>query len=107
LALCDIFILPSYREGIPRTLLEAASMGKPIITTNTIGCKEVVEDGKNGYLVPPKDIKALEEAIERLILDSNLRKNFGNYSREKAIREYDLEKIVIRYMDLYKSLLKL
>jgi len=107
LALCDIFILPSYREGIPRTLLEAASMGKPIITTNTIGCKEVVEDGKNGYLVPPKDIKALEKAIERLISDYDLRKNFGNYSREKAIREYDLKKIVTRYTDLYKSLLKL
>jgi len=107
LAIADIFVLPSYREGIPRTLLEAASMGKPIVTTNTIGCKEVVEIGKNGYLVPPKDIKALEEAIERLILDYDLRKNFGNYSREKAIREYDLKKIVTRYTDLYKSLLKL
>jgi N,N'-diacetylbacillosaminyl-diphospho-undecaprenol alpha-1,3-N-acetylgalactosaminyltransferase len=105
LALCDIFVLPSYREGIPRTILEAESMGKPIVTTNTIGCKEVVENEKNGYLVPIKDVQALSDAIEKLILDSDLRKKYGNYSRQKAVSEYEINKIIEKYMELYKTLL--
>jgi len=106
LALCDIFVLPSYyREGIPRTILEAESMGKPIVTTNTIGCKEVVENEKNGYLVPIKDVQALSDAIEKLILDSDLRKKYGNYSRQKAVNEYEINKIIEKYMELYKTLL--
>jgi N,N'-diacetylbacillosaminyl-diphospho-undecaprenol alpha-1,3-N-acetylgalactosaminyltransferase len=105
LALCDIYVLPSYREGIPRTILEAESMGKPIVTTNTIGCKEVVENEKNGYLVPIKDVQALSDAIEKLILDSDLREKYGNYSRQKAVNEYDIKIIIGKYMELYNILL--
>lgn len=106
LAISDIFVLPSYyREGIPRTLLEAASMKKPIITTNSVGCREVVEDGKNGFLVPVKDYNSLAKSIEILINDENKRKEFGEYSREKVIKEFDVRKVLKQYLDLYNSLL--
>lgn len=95
LALSDLVVLPSYyREGIPRSLLEAMALEKPIITTNSAGCKEVVEDGKNGYLIPIKDSKALADAIEVLINDDKKRADFGRYSRLKAEKEFD-EKVVV------------
>ncbi len=103
LSLCDIFVLPSYREGVPRTLLEAASMAKPIVTTNTVGCKEVVENGKNGFLVPVKDVKSLSNNIKILIKDKDLREKMGEYGRKKAVKEFDIQKIVKEYMNVYKS----
>ncbi|PMQ01793.1 MAG: galactosyltransferase [Dictyoglomus sp. NZ13-RE01] len=105
LAISDIFVLPSYREGIPRTLLEAGSMGKPIITADTIGCKEVVEHGRNGFLVPIKDYISLAKSIEILINNEGMRKAFGEYSREKIIREFDIRNIVEQYLRLYNDLL--
>jgi len=105
LAISDIFVLPSYREGIPRTLLEAGSMGKPIITTDAVGCREVVEDGKNGFLVPVKDHISLAKSIEILINNEDMRKAFGEYSREKIIREFEIEKVVEQYLKLYNDLL--
>lgn len=95
LALADVVTLPSYyREGVPRVLLEAAAMGKPIVTTDNVGCREVVDEGENGFLVPVKDSKALASAIEILIRDSSLREAFGKQSRTKAQLEFD-EAIVI------------
>lgn len=94
LALSDAVILPSYYgEGVPRILLEAMSMGKPIITTINVGCKEVVEDGRNGYLVPVKDVRALREAIKTLLMDKTMRLRFGQYSRIKVEREFDENQI--------------
>ncbi|MBT9137758.1 MAG: N,N'-diacetylbacillosaminyl-diphospho-undecaprenol alpha-1,3-N-acetylgalactosaminyltransferase [Syntrophomonadaceae bacterium] len=88
-------VLPSYREGIPHSLLEAMAMAKPIITTDSAGCKEVVENGKNGFLVPVKDAEALASAIERFINLSEVRKiKMGEYSREKAIKEFDEKPII-------------
>jgi len=84
LFLTDIYVLPSYREGIPRTILEAMSMKKPIVTTNAPGCNETVEDGYNGFLVPIKDVKKLAEAVEKLIKDEFLRNKMGYASRETA-----------------------
>jgi len=105
LYISDIVTLPSYREGIPRTLLEAMSMEKPVITTDTAGCRAVVEEGRNGLLVPLKDHAALASAIERLIGDEGLRIRMGRYGREKALREFD-EKIVVRQtLKLYEELL--
>ncbi|MGJ0357233.1 N,N'-diacetylbacillosaminyl-diphospho-undecaprenol alpha-1,3-N-acetylgalactosaminyltransferase [Aliarcobacter cryaerophilus] len=98
---CDIFVLPSYREGVPRTLLEASSMGKPIVTTNTVGCKEVVDDGINGFLVPIKDSKSLAERIKNLANNYELRENMGKASREKALNEFDVKVIVEQYLRLY------
>ena len=103
IAKCDIFVLPSYREGIPRTLLEASSMSKPIVTTNTVGCKEVVDDGYNGFLVPIKDAKELAKKIKILLDDAVLREKMGQNSREKAIKEFDVKIVVDQYLKVYNE----
>lgn len=100
---CDIFVLPSYREGVPRTLLEAASMGKVIVTTNAVGCKEVVDDGVNGFLVPIGSSKRLSEKIEQLIDDRDLRESMGKNGRIKVLKEFDVQIIVEKYMELYEK----
>jgi len=95
MAKSDVVVLPSYREGIPRALLEAAAMAKPIITTDAVGCREVVDDEINGLLVPVKDAPALARAMERMINDPEMRKRMGKAGRKKVEREFD-EKIVIK-----------
>lgn len=105
LALSDIFVLPSYREGVPRTLLEAGAMEKPIVTSDAIGCREVVENGKNGFIVPVKDYKTLAEKIEILIINECIRREFGKKSREKVVNEFNIKNIVRDYLNLYNYLL--
>ena len=106
LALSDIFVLPSaYREGIPRVLLEAAAMGLPIVTTNSPGCSEVVEDGVNGYLVPVRDAPALSQAILRLLEQRELRQRFGQASRQRVVERFDLSVIVKQMRSVYYQLL--
>lgn len=105
ISVCDIFVLPSYREGVPRTLLEAAAMGKPIVTTDTVGCREVVEDNKNGFLVPIKNYVELANKIEILINNYEIRERFGKYSREKAVKEFDVRFVVSQYINLYNEIL--
>ena len=91
----DIVVLPSYYpEGTPRSLLEAAAMGKPIVTTDTVGCRNVVENGINGFLVPARDVKTLADAILELSNSTELRRQMGQAGRRKMEREYD-ERIVI------------
>jgi len=93
----DCIVLPSYREGLSRVLLEGASMSKPIITTDVTGCRDVVDDGENGYLVPIKDSKSLSIAIEKMIaLSEEDREIMGQKGRIKVIKEFD-EKIVIKH----------
>lgn len=107
LCISDIVTLPSYyREGIPRVLLEAMSMERPIVTTDSVGCREVVEEGKNGFLVPVKDHTALASAIERLINDEELRIKMGKYGREKVLREFDERLIVSQTMEIYDRILR-
>ncbi|MGB2583115.1 MAG: glycosyltransferase, partial [Dehalococcoidia bacterium] len=106
LSISDIVTLPSYyREGIPRVLLEAMSMCKPVITTNSVGCRETVVEGKNGYLVQPKDHVALASAIETLVNDEKLRITMGEYGRHKVLTEYDEGIIVNKIMRVYDDLL--
>ncbi|CAA6819066.1 MAG: Alpha-1,3-N-acetylgalactosamine transferase PglA (EC [uncultured Sulfurovum sp.] len=105
-AMSDIYVLPSYREGVPRTLLEAASMGKPIVTTNTVGCREVVKNGKNGFLVPIQNTELLVEKIEYLLKHSDERKVMGENGRILAINEFDVKRIVEQYLELYIELKK-
>ncbi len=97
----DIFVLPSYREGLPRTTLEAMSMGLPVVTTDVVGCRECVVDGQNGFLVPPRDATALANAIERLLLDKNLRQHMGDAGRKKACKEFDIATIVEKHLEVY------
>ena len=105
LAMSDIVILPSYREGLPRVLLEAAAMNKPIITTNVAGCKDVVEDGITGFLVPVRDSIQLAQATKTLVDSPKLRIRMGNAAREKAVASFDEIKVVANLVSLYESLL--
>jgi len=102
----DCIVLPSYREGTPRTLLESASMSKPIITTNAVGCKEVIDDNINGYLCEVKNAQDLAQKMEKMINLSELeRENMGKKGREKMIKEFD-EKIVIdKYLTTIKEII--
>ncbi|OHD94229.1 MAG: hypothetical protein A2552_08660 [Sulfuricurvum sp. RIFOXYD2_FULL_44_160] len=102
-AACDIYVLPSYLEGLPATLMEATSMAKPIVTTNTVGCRDVVDNGVNGFLVPVKDTNELIEKIESLIKDQDLRIKMGQKGREKALCEFDVNKVVQHYMEYYET----
>jgi glycosyltransferase involved in cell wall biosynthesis len=96
IAAADCIVLPSYREGTPRTLLEAAAMGRPIITTNAVGCREVVDDDQNGFLCRPRDAGDLAEKMERMLaLTHEERSAMGLRGREKMEAEFD-EQIVIR-----------
>jgi glycosyltransferase involved in cell wall biosynthesis len=106
LAASDLFVLPSFlREGIPRVLLEAAALGLPLVTTDTPGCRDVVEDGVNGFLVPVRDPAALARAILRLLTEPGLRQSFGRRSRERAVAGFDLSVIVAQTQRLYWQLL--
>ena len=101
----DVFVLPSYYpEGVPKSLIEAASMKLPIITTKTPGCKEVVENGCNGYLVKPNDVDELVNSMKNLINDTNKRIEFGKHSRDLAIRKFDVKNVNNRTIDLYESI---
>ena len=99
-----VVALPSYREGLPKTLLEALACGKPIVTTDVPGCRDVVENGVNGFLVPPKDSVKLADALQLLIQDKDLREKMGKASRELAM-DFRLEKIVDQTIQLYQRLL--
>ncbi|MCX6060735.1 MAG: glycosyltransferase family 4 protein [Campylobacterales bacterium] len=97
----DIFVLPSYREGLPRTSMEAASMSLPIVTTDVVGCRETVDQGISGFLVPPQNAQALAEAIEILIVNPLLREKMGKAGREKALREFDISTIIEKHFEVY------
>jgi glycosyltransferase involved in cell wall biosynthesis len=100
----DIVVLPSYREGLPKGLIEAAACGLPLVTTDVPGCREVVTDGVDGLLVPVRDSGALAEAIARLCDDPALRERLGKAARQKALAEFD-ERIVIKQtLDVYREL---
>ena len=103
----DCIVLPSYREGMSRTITEGMAMGKPIITTDTAGCREAVEEGKNGYLVPVKSIDKLAAAMENiLVMPREERAVMGQFSRNKALREFDDNIIARQILDIIKDVLK-
>lgn len=107
LAISDIFVFPSaFPEGIPRVLLEAASMGLPIVTTKSPGCMEVVEDHVNGFLVPIRDSVALSRAILRLVNQPELRRQFGRISRQRSVERFDLSLIAEQTRRMYNLLLE-
>ena len=98
--------LPSYGEGLPKTLLEAAAAGRPIVTTDVPGCREVVRDGDNGFLVPARDAQAVAHALEKLLLDPALRARFGRRGRERAETEFSSSIVADQTLALYESLLE-
>jgi glycosyltransferase involved in cell wall biosynthesis len=92
----DVFVLPSHREGFPRAAMEAAASGVALIVTDIRGCREVVDDGVNGLLVPVRDPKALRSAILELGLDGDLRQLMAKAGRSKAVRDFDERRVVDR-----------
>lgn len=99
----DIVVLPSYREGLPKSLIEACAVGRPIVTTDVPGCRECVDEGVNGYLVPLKSTKELSEAIEKLIVDGDDRLKFGVASRKKAEAEFSIENVIKKTFSIYET----
>lgn len=98
-----IVCLPSYREGLPKALIEACASARPIVTTDVPGCREVVTHNVNGLLVPARDPAALADALQRLIEDPALRAQFGKAGRQKAQEEFDVDSIVRQTMNLYRQ----
>jgi glycosyltransferase involved in cell wall biosynthesis len=102
----DIIVLPSYREGMPRVILEALAVGKPVITTDTAGCRETVEEGKNGFLVPVKNVPELAESMRECCrLSTERLLAMGQFSRNKALLEFDEKIIVNRFMEIINEIL--
>ena len=94
IANCSVYVLPSfYGEGIPRTVLEAMAMGRPIITTDVAGCRQTVIDGENGLLVPAKSVDKLVEAMSFFIINPKLIIPMGLASRKIAEQKYDVRKV--------------
>lgn len=93
LAACSIYVLPSYREGTPRTVLEAMAMGRPVITTDAPGCRETVREGENGFLVPVQSVDELVDAMLRFVRDPGLAARMGAQSRTMAEDRYDVHKV--------------
>jgi glycosyltransferase involved in cell wall biosynthesis len=104
IALADIVVLPSYREGTPRTLLEAAALGKPIVATDVPGCREIVRDGYNGRLVPREAPGALAAAIEELLDNERLSAEMGMNGRDLVSQEFSVETVVEETMNVYHRL---
>ncbi len=103
----DCIVLPSYREAIARTITEGMSMEKPVIATDVAGCREAIEDGKNGFLVPVKEINPLAEAMKKIVeMSSEDRKEMGNYGRNKAIKEFDDNLIADKIFKIILDILK-
>lgn len=105
ISMSHIVVLPSYREGLPKVLLEAAACGKPLVATDVPGCREIVRPGENGFLVPPRDHVALAQAILSLVNSADLRHRMGKRSRAIVEEEFRVEIIVEETMALYARML--
>jgi glycosyltransferase involved in cell wall biosynthesis len=101
----DVVVLPSYREGLPKGLIEAAACALPLVTTDVPGCREVVTDGVDGLLVPARDAAALAHAIARLQDDPALARRLGEAARTKALAQFDERVVVAATLAVYRELL--
>jgi glycosyltransferase involved in cell wall biosynthesis len=99
----DIIVLPSYREGLPKVLIEAAACGRAVVTTDVPGCRDAIEPNITGLLCEVKSSKSLAEQIEKLILNNELRNDMGKAGRELAQREFDINKVVDKHFEIYEG----
>lgn len=100
-----IVAFPSYyKEGLPKSLIEATAVGRPVITTDSIGCKETVEEGFNGFKIPVKDSQTLASCLKRLIDDPELRIKMGKNSRILAERDFSIENVISKHLEIYNKL---
>ena len=102
-----IMAFPSwYREGLPKSVIEAEAIGRPVVTTDSVGCRDTVIDGKNGYMIPIKDSYALAMALKKLIDNPALRQTMGKNAREFAVSRFDIKDVVNVHLDVYNNILK-
>ena len=101
----DIAVLPSYREGMPKVLLEAAACARPIVTTDVVGCRQVIDDGVEGFIVPARESEGLAGAMRRLAEDGELRHKMGVAARARAEAKFGEERVVEAHFRIYRSLL--
>lgn len=97
----NLVVLPSYREGLPKVLVEAAAAGRAVVTTDVPGCRDAIDPDVTGLLVALKNVESLATAIERLIIDAQLRQAMGKAGRVLAEHEFGIEKIVQQHLDIY------
>jgi glycosyltransferase involved in cell wall biosynthesis len=102
----DIIVLPSYREGLPKVLLEAAACGRAVITTDVPGCRDAIEPDQTGLLVPMKNANALAMAMKRLIDDPDYQQQLGLAGRALAEREFGIDRVVAAHLDVYRTLVR-
>ena len=105
LSVTDIYVLPSYREGTPRTVLEAMAMGKPVITTDVPGCRETIIHEESGILISPQDTAALTDALRVLLLDKKKREEMGNAARKRAVKKFSDTVVNNEILGLYAQLM--
>ena len=98
-----IVCLPSYREGLPKSLIEAAACGRPIVACDVPGCREIVRTGENGFLVPARDVSALADSLKRLIQDVDMRRAMGICGRKIAENEFSMDLIISQTLNVYQS----
>ena len=104
---CHIVAFPSYyMEGLPKSLIEADAIGRPVITSRSVGCKETVIDGDTGFLIQPKDVDALTEKLDLLIADRALRVRMGKAARKYAEEFFDIEVVKERHLAIYNELIQ-
>ena len=92
-----------YREGLPKSVIEAEAIGRPIVTTNSVGCRDTVIDGVNGFIIPIKNVEALANALKKLIDDSELRCRMGLNARKFAENKFDVNDVIKVHIDIYNS----
>lgn len=102
----DVFVLASHREGFPRAAMEAAASGLPIVATDIRGCRQVVESGVTGLLVPVRTVEPLVAAITRLVEDTGLRRSMGEAAQRKAAAEFDDRRVIATTLAVYEGLLR-
>jgi len=100
----NIVVLPSYREGFPKVLIEAAASGRAVVTTDVPGCRDAIDPKVSGLLVPVRNSEALADAIEELVVKPKLRQKFGKAGRQLAERKYSINFVVKKHLDIYKQL---
>jgi glycosyltransferase involved in cell wall biosynthesis len=105
-AACDVYVLASHREGFPRSAMEAAAMGLPVVATDIRGCRQVVEHGSTGLLVPPRSAAGLTDAVARLAGDPGLRAAMGRAAVAKAKRDFDQRQVIATTLAVYDELLE-
>ena len=100
-----IMAFPSwYREGLPKSVIEAEAIGRPVVTTDSVGCRDTVIDGKNGFMIPVKDSQSLADALKKLIDNPELRQQMGRAAREFAVSKFDIKDVVNVHLDIYNRL---